>query len=387
VTAHAWPTPRPKPIGHLSPSRAEDLRICPRRVAFARDRTFATFSRPGLNAAAGIVAHAVYERVATRDYDFPHHANAETVVGQLWEQETARVHGAFTAAWAPARVPAPDQWPNMARTRRAIIRTQRPLLVPGTSRPDTSLATPAPSPPMGEHSEDTPRLQPRTPTSLPWTEQRLVDNELGIEGTPDRVERGDHGVLVLDLKSGWDQEHATAEQRRQLLVYIHLVRHVLGEWPAGAAIDSRRGRFPIDFDEDAVCTAVADLVKLREEFNDYITRNVEPAAHPSADACRWCSYRIVCHDSQTTIAEGDRLPLVTTGTVATVHSQGERTVIDVDLVLPPWRAGHTVRVLDVTWSTTPEVGETLSLAGVHASSDGRSVVGAWNTQTFAHSQT
>ena len=95
----------------------------------------------------------------------------------------------------------------------------------------------------------------------------------------------------------------------------------------------------------------------------------------------------MCHASQTTIAEGDRLPLIVTGTVAAVSTQDEHTVIDLDLVLPLWRAGHTVRVLDVTWRTTPAVGETLSLSGVHSSSDGRSLVGAWNTQTFVHAQT
>ena len=107
VTLLAWPYPQPVPIHLVSPTRAEELRVCPRRVAYACDPGFASLKRSSESALAGIIAHAVYERVATGQYTYSEHSDATSVIDGLWGEETQRVAREFKHSWAPARTPDP----------------------------------------------------------------------------------------------------------------------------------------------------------------------------------------------------------------------------------------------------------------------------------------
>jgi RecB family exonuclease len=379
MTSVPWPTPRPEPITFLSPTRAGDLRTCPRRVAYIRDPAFRTLRRISEHALAGLVAHAVYERVATRDYTYPVDKDLAAVLDQLWSQETLLVFERFAHSWAPATVPDPEQWPHMARTRRAILRTQSDRLIPGTTPPTRNGGESKGSAPTKSNSAG-----PLGP--LPWIEQRLTDDVVGVEGTPDRVERGEGGVWVLDLKTGWEQDDATEHQRQQLLVYLHLVAKTLGEIPAGAAIDARRGRFPIESSATEIDAAVTEVAHLRADFNQTLNAGAVPPAYPSPEACRWCRYRLVCQPSAETITEDDCLPLISVGTVTHVDTVNDRTLIDLDVLFPSWRIGASARVIDVAWASPPGKGDVVALSGVHSSSDGRTLTGSWNTITFIFSR-
>lgn len=375
MTSIDWPTPQPEPLTFISPTRGEDLRTCPRRVAYLRDPAYKALRRTSEHALAGLVAHAVYERIATGNYSYPVNSASDEVLDQVWSEETLKAYRRFARSWTPAVVPDPEQWPHMARTRRAILRTQTDRLIPGTT-PPTSISSSSrrTAPPQQDLVS---QIGP-----LPWVEKRLTDDVHGIEGTPDRVERTSDGVWILDLKTGWDQDEATQLQRQQLLVYLHLVATVLGSEPAGAALDTRRGRFAIETSKDEIAAAVSDLTQLRNSFNEVVNAGGTPTAHPSPDTCRWCTYRLVCQPCSETITEGDRVPLVVIGTVIRRDSAKDRTVIDLQMVFPSWRMGAPTRVVDVAWASLPEVGDVVALAGVHSSSDGRTLSGSWKTITF-----
>ena len=375
MTSVIWPIPRAKPITFLSPTRAHDLRTCPRKVAYMRDPAFKTLGRISKQALAGLVAHAVYERVALVDYTYPVNSNATEVLSQLWSQETLLVFERFARSWAPAMVPEPDQWPNMARTRRAILRTQYDRLIPGTTRPTSSGVE-------GKGSATSQSNSAGLLGQLPWIEKRLTDDVAGVEGTPDRVERGEDGVWILDLKTGWEQDDASELQRQQLLVYLHLVARNLGESPVGAAIDARRGRFPIKSSATEIDAAVAEVAHLRADFNNTVNAGAVPRANPSPETCRWCRYRLVCQPSAETITEDDHLPLISVGTVTNVDNAGGRDLIDFDVMFPAWRIGGSARVIDVPWASRPKRGDVVALSGVHSSSDGQTLTGSWSTIAF-----
>lgn len=379
MTSVDWPTPQPEPLTFISPTRGEDLRTCPRRVAYLRDPAYKTLRRTSEHVLAGLVAHAVYERIATGNYSYPANSASDEVLDQVWSEETLKVYHRFARSWTPAVVPDPEQWPHMARARRAILRTQTDRLIPGTT-PPTSISSSSrkTAPPQQDLVS---QIGP-----LPWVEQRLTDDVRGIEGTPDRVERTPDGVWILDLKTGWEQDKPTPLQRQQLLVYLHLVATVLGSEPVGAAVDARRGRFAIETSKDEIAAAVSDLTQLRTSFNEIVNAGGTHVAHPSPDTCRWCDYRLVCQPSAEAITEGDRLPLVVVGTVTEFHRENERTVIDLDVASPSWRIAAAVRVINVAWANFPEVGDVVALAGVHSSSDSRTLSGSWKTITFNFTQ-
>jgi hypothetical protein len=374
MTAVAWPRPRPHPMTYISPTAATDLEACSLKVGFARDPDFSSLRRLGDSAAVGIAAHAVYERVARGEYDYPEGEDARTILGKIWDQEVASVQRRLNDAWNPAQVPEPGEWRNIARARRSILRSQEPRLIPGHERVITGL----PSEPRST------KLRLAAATSpLPWIERRLRDANLGIEGTPDRVERQVDGVWILDLKSGWDQDEATDVQRRQLFIYVHLVSAALGERPTHVAIDSRKGRFPLQVSWPSVETDAQRLAQLRSDFNVALEAGAPKLeANPSAQNCRYCPFRLVCGPSQVTVSEEWRLPLVVTGNVRAVYEDQARTVIDLDILYPAWRSGVQARVIDVAWTTSPRMGDVLSIAGVGSTSDGRTLVGAWDTLNY-----
>lgn len=374
-----WPCPQPQALRYISPSFASELDACRLKAAFSRDPDYRYLKRPSEYAIAGVIAHAVYERVAKHDYCLPIGSDPASVISELWDEEVARARDRFQRAWEPAAVPSPDQWPNMARTRRALIRSQVGRVAP-RERPVSAKGG----------IEQTSRARPSTRSlgSLPWVEQRLVDDEMGIEGTPDRVERQEEGVWILDLKSGWDQGEATTSQKQQLLVYAHLVDRKLGERPIRAAIDARRGRFSIRIDWDEVATEVRRLRELRTEFNKDASSSsgVGWFARPAAETCRFCPYRPVCRASQAAVDHAWRLPLVVTGAVVSVEAIDDRVAVDLKVAYPSWLASTDVRIVDVVWRRPPSVGDLVSVTRVHLSSDMRTLTGAWNSLTAYLSQ-
>lgn len=374
-----WPCPQPQTLRYISPSLASEFVACQLKAAFSRDPHYRYLRRPSENAIAGVIAHAVYERVAKHDYCFPVGRDPESVLSKLWDEEVARASERFQRSWAPAIVPSPERWPNMARTRRTLIRSQVGRVVPGDRRVPTK---------ADREQATRERASDRSPGSLPWVEQRLIDDETGIEGTPDRVERQEEGVWVLDLKSGWDQVEATTSQKQQLLVYAHLVDRKLGERPIRAAIDARRGRFSIRIDWDEVATEVRRLRKLRTEFNNGASSSsgVGWLARPAAETCRFCPYRPVCRASQAAVDHAWRLPLVVTGAVVSVEAIDDRVAVDLKVAYPSWLASTDMRIVDVVWRHPPAVGDLVSVSRVHLSSDMGTLTGAWNSLTAHLSQ-
>lgn len=371
MTEVVWPRPRPHAIAYISPSSAADVETCERRAAFARDPRFRMLKRVSLHAAAGMVAHSVYEHVAAGNYDCADGDDPVAVIDVLWSEATTRVQKILVASWAPAQVPQPDEWPNMARTRRTILRSQTPRVSPGHTA-----ISPSPQAERRRLTSDSGSVPDRP---LPWIEQRLRDENLGLEGTPDRVERHSDGIWVLDLKSGWNQEEATDTQRRQLLTYAHLVSIVCGERPTQAAIDARRGRFAFGLDWGEVTAQADHLADIRSTFNAKVESGADLHASLSADNCRFCRFRLVCESSQEATSEEWRLPLVVTGLVNSVEDLEGRIAVDVQITYPSWRVDTLARVVGVPWSVAPSIGDTVSITGLHSSSDGRTLTGAWNS--------
>jgi len=374
VTEVVWPRPRPHAIAYISPSSAADVETCERRAAFARDPRFRTLKRVSLHAAAGMVAHSVYEHVAAGNYDCADGDDPVAVIDVLWSEATNRVQQILLASWAPAQVPQPDEWPNMARTRRTIMRSQTPRVSPGHAARSPS--------PQAERRRLTSVNYSVPAHPLPWIEQRLRDENLGIEGIPDRVERHPDGICILDLKSGWNQDEATDAQRRQLLAYAHLVAIACHERPTQAVIDARRGRFSFGLDWAEVTAQADHLADIRSTFNAKVESGADLHASPSAENCRFCRFRLVCESSQEAISEEWRLPLVVTGLVDSVEALEGRIAVDLRITYPSWRVDTLARVVGVPWSAAPSIGDTVSITGLHSSSDGRTLNGSWNSLAY-----
>jgi RecB family exonuclease len=267
-----FPQAHPAALGTLSPTAANDLIACGYRLALRLDKSFTSLRRPSPLSELGVVVHAVAEDVAngllnpatTRD-------DAKQIVETAWKHRIEAAGRHLNAAWPDALPPAPHDWPGYHLIH---VRTIRRALQVFDSRSTGTTAL---------------RAQPQI-------EDSLADPSLNLAGRPDRVEGPPGNRTVVDLKTGLAQSDASPEQRRQLLLYAHLVQASTGDLPRQMAIEDAAGRrWQEPVTPELVNAAVAEVMRAREEYERAENRGILPSlARPAPDTCRWCPYRPVC---------------------------------------------------------------------------------------------
>jgi RecB family exonuclease len=264
------PTPNPSALDVLTPTRANDLIACPTRVAWQLDARFKYLRRPNPASALGALAHAVMEDVGhglLADVEVP---NARTVIDQSWDDHEGLAVDLLSRAWSPARPPPPEDWPGYELTRARV--TRRALKLAGR-RSDVS-----------------------NDTATVAVEHELVDSTTRMLGRPDRVEHSSRGICVVDLKTGVAQQGPSPAQRRQLLLYAHLVHATSGELPATIAIEDASGRrWEETVDIEEIHQLLDQLLAARTAFDQArAAGKLLELAEPGEETCRWCAHRVIC---------------------------------------------------------------------------------------------
>ena len=279
-----FPRAEPAALGQLSPTAANDLIACGYRLALRLDKRFTSLRRPSPSSELGIVAHAIAEQVANgllkpaagRD-------DARNILEAAWDQRVKEAARHLNAAWPDASPPSPSDWPGYHLTH---VRTIRRALQSFDSKPAGTSASAS-------------RLQ---------VEESITDPSLELRGRPDRVEGPPGNRTVVDLKTGLEQSDASPEQRRQLLLYAHLVQASTGDLPRHIAIEDAAGRrWQETITPDIVEAAIAEATKARDEYQRAESRGALAAlARPAPDNCRWCPYRLVCEPYWTSLEKAWR---------------------------------------------------------------------------------
>lgn len=274
-------TPLPKPIDRVSPTLANDLLACSRRVAFSRDAAYRKWRRPSTFSVLGDAAHSVAELVAKRS-DWPvDSTDRRTELEGAWDDRINAGATRLAEAWSPAEPPPPAEWPSFQLTRSRTLR-----------RADRAIAARQVEP-VGERVRGE-----RGSGRVMGVEVELQDNASRLYGRADRVDRVDGSYRVVDLKTGMHQDEPKKEQLRQLLLYAVLVHRTSGEWPSEIAIENASGeQFVLPLDRGEAEGALAEVVKAVASFNAQSSSGSGAfAASPDADTCRWCPYRTSCDE-------------------------------------------------------------------------------------------
>ena len=259
---------------------------CGLRAAFELDDSFRHWRRLTPRSALGNVAHRLMAEAYSGHFADQDQQQRAALLEDRWDAPIRKQAALMQAAWAPAEPPEPRTWPGYALIKVRVIRQ-----LAGEGDPQRTSA--------GAGLGATARPGAAT-ASLPLVERRMADPATGIYGTPDRVERIAGRLRVVDLKSGLHQQDVTDEQRRQLLLYAHLVEVTLGQVPDVLVITDIRGRetyLPFDASDSAEAVRVAQ--QTREAWNSAISssRPVYSLAAPGPSACRWCPFRVTCRPS------------------------------------------------------------------------------------------
>lgn len=328
MTRLAWVSPAAEPLDVMSPSALNAYERCPRMLAYQRDASTRSLSKPSPRTALGITAHRLHEVAATEHP--PPGVERGAWLESEWERTLFEQVRKVSNAWAGRSVPPAAQWDGLVATR---VRTLRKL---STMRPEV----PAPT-------------DPHPGPGFPWIERKLKDKDAGIFGTPDRVEVRDGQLRVVDLKSGVHQAGIRDSQRQQLLLYAHLVDVTCGQLPVAGVIEAANGdeaRFAIE--SVAVSRAVQQVQQAIASFNDAVAAGEVPA-NPKEATCRFCAFRVVCSPYWASEAKSDRDVLGTV--VAETESRsfkvevGEQEVVRIVTVpgCPAPSLGDEVAVLDL----------------------------------------
>jgi hypothetical protein len=179
----------------------------------------------------------------------------------------------------------------------------------------------------------------------------MSDPDTRIHGTPDLVERSGGRLRVVDLKSGLRQADFTEGQRRQLLLYGHLVARTLGEDPDDLVITDSAGRETIiAFSSADIAEAVRLAVHDREAWNTAIASDgpIFALGSPSSKSCRGCPFRVVCLPYWENLRDDWEMPASISGTVEEITGTGDRTWIGVTQDLPAAARGNAARVVGLS---------------------------------------
>lgn len=284
VRSLTWAEPSPEPMEWLFPTALESFASCPKRLGFQRDERFKHWSRSGTRAGLGRTAHRLTELVHSGE------APSDGRRGWLerqWGVLLAEEHDRLKASWNHSQVPSPKDWPGETATRVRLLRTLENVKVSANAHPRPTSGSPVPT------------KVPRSGTSagaapLPWIERALFDADTQLAGIPDRVEKRLGVLRVVDLKSGVWQREISAAQRRQLMIYAHLVRATLGALPQELVVVDTRGR------ESCIEVEASEVdrhVQLaRETFAGFNAAAVSAClpANATPETCGGCPFRVVC---------------------------------------------------------------------------------------------
>lgn len=274
--------PDPSEVDNISPSALNRLLECPKKLAYGRDARTKGWQRPTTRTALGIVAHGLTEAVARGDGS----GNDGDHAGWLqatWEDLITQQVIQLQKAWPGRQVPPAHSWPGYAVTKVRLIRS--------LARRVRVQDAPAQRP-VGQ-SAGMAGAQP----PLPWVERRLEDAGSRLFGTPDRVEKVNGRLRVVDLKSGVGQGDVRDSQLRQLLVYAWLVKGNLGRLPDDVVVLDIKGQEKVMAVKAAAVDAVVTMTAAAvDRFNHSLLTATGAEGHPAPEICRWCEFRVVCGD-------------------------------------------------------------------------------------------
>jgi RecB family exonuclease len=253
--------------------------------------------------------------------------------------------------WAPANPPEAKNWPGYALVKVRLIRRL------GREQADARGRRPAEAHPEPGNARA---------LRLPLLERRMEDPVAGIHGTPDLVERSASRLRVVDLKSGLRQREVTDDQRRQLLLYGHLVTTTLGEIPKDLIIMDLTGRETIiPFSPSDIADVVQLALQTRESWNSAISEGdtAFSLASASPETCRWCPFRVTCLPYWEACKADWKMPTAVSGNVREVAEADHHFGIWLSQDLPQSASGTRVRLVGIT-ETSVAIGDHIVVTDV-----------------------
>ena len=264
-----------------SPTLAETMRACFLRAGVSKAAGSTRFVLGNPKAWLGTAYHEVLEKIVEVDLE---RGAVDAGVERLWNQAIIAQQRRVDGHALDHRFGSAATWPGYHVARASVLLRARefadglaPAVVQATKQ--ASVAGPGGG----------------------IREQEFTACDGKLLGRPDVIRASE----VVDYKSGAIFEYDEAAQDdvvkaayvRQLRIYGYLVKQKLGWWPlrgillplAGAAVEVTLE--PSECEREAI-----EAVALLDTYNEKVRADAAPEdfASPSAHACKWCPYKVLC---------------------------------------------------------------------------------------------
>ena len=354
-----------RPVEKISPSLAERLESCELAVVFSLDPAYRDIAGRGNPfATLGEICHEVWEREVRGDFEGLSDEKLRDALEAAWQEAETRLVDRLRDSHGGAGVPPARSWPGYLQKRLGVLSLIKRSVRERRDRLAPSADVSARARPVAEE-----------PIELPG---------VSLRGRPDRVVRRNGSAHIADLKTCEAGEVMTDGHRRQLLAYAYLWHARHGEWPSTATIQYVGGESrsividPLEAEAVAAGMSVA-LGRLNTAVGE--GRLVDSLATPSADTCRWCSFRAACAPFLDAVsAEWALYDRSLIGTVVEVEDDGRQSSIVLSGVRGNLdRSIETAVAIGLPANGGFCVGSVISIAGAEPTRSPSTVRYRWDT--------
>jgi CRISPR/Cas system-associated exonuclease Cas4 (RecB family) len=342
----------------VSPSLAKSIELCPLTAVFEHDLGFRNLSRRRSHfAALGEICHALWEREGRGDFDDVPDDDLGPALNDAWDKAEAKAITQLQDSLGGTSPPPSSRWPDYLVKRLGALA----LIKKSVRARRGSDRQPSGAPPL--------------------VEDAIEAVEAPLRGRPDRVIWFDGVAHIIDLKTCAPESEIRPEHRRQLLAYAYLFHERHKVWPATGTIQYVNGERQSFQVSPAEAQEVAQRMVRTLETVNTSTDEVLDLATPSADACRWCSFKAACSpffasvDESWELHERDIL-----GTVQGIEAAERRSSVTIHVTLGNVGESHVVALADspAVFSGVT-VGDKLAIVGARPTRSPTTIHCAWDS--------
>jgi PD-(D/E)XK nuclease superfamily len=342
----------------VSPSLAKSIELCPLTAVFGHDLRFRDLSRRWSHfAALGEICHALWEQEGRGDFDDIPDGDLGPALNDAWDKAEAKAMTELHESLGGTSPPPTSRWPDYLVKRLGALSLIKKSVRARRGSDRRSAGVP------------------------PLVEDAIEAAEAQLRGRPDRVIWFDDVAHIIDLKTCAPGSEMRPEHRRQLLAYAYLFHERHQMWPATATIqyvNGERRSFAVSPPE---ANGVAqEMVQTLEKVNAS-TDDILDLATPSADACRWCSFKAACLPFFTAVDESWELhERDLLGTVQGIEAAERRSSVTIDVTMGNAGESRIVALADSpTIFSDVAVGDKVAIVGARPTRSPTTVHCPWDS--------
>jgi len=344
----------------VSPSELELFETCPQRFIWSFDPDKKRH-QSNLPSSLGKIAHKVLASAHKGGFEKQNSENLESLFNDIWSAVEKEEFESIQSEWPNTVVPQPIRWPKYF-----AVKTSTQYLV------EKALS----SGEVWKRAGDSPRTMSSSNDSYPWVEKYLESEILKLKGIPDLVKETSTGLEIVDYKTGNVTDPEIFSM--QMHIYLMLVSELSNRKVTRLLIRD------FTLQEKEISIDQAMIKKIRESIlsaESFLAKQIAPAK-ATLENCRFCNFKDICNDFQTSTLEFTAEPIFLQGEILQIHSNADSSKVSMQLLVQksiPIKFEGSLWISGLSVKPNFVIGETVQVMDHLHLTDSLNVMGSWNT--------